>query len=159
MNKMETVNTKYRKKIISQPLINSIPTFEVAVIDDNKLVNMIVSKALDSTIGRIRNLKNISIKFTSFKSGTDFLNYLKHKEVDNSKLIVFSDYYLEEEVNGAEILKNVKEKGIDATVIIMSDTTNKQTSVDTIDMGALCFLPKNKQTPSICSEMLTQMVI
>ena len=45
------------------------------------------------------------------------------KEVDNSKLIVFSDYYLEEEMNGAEIPKNVKEKGIDATVIIMSDTT------------------------------------
>jgi DNA-binding NarL/FixJ family response regulator len=133
-------------------------SFEVAVIEDNKLVNLILSKSLDSTISKIRNLKNCLIKFSNFFYGTDFLTYLENREFGESKLIVFSDYYLEKEMNGAEILKKIKQKGIDATVVIMSDTTNQQTSIDTVSMGALCFLPKDNNTPFVCSQMLSQMV-
>lgn len=157
--KVEDTNTKFKKKINTQSLYSPVQSFEVAVIDDNKLINLVLTKTLNSTINRLRSLKKISIKFSSFGSGTDFLYYLRKKEVGNSKFIVFSDYYLEEEVNGAEILKYIKEKENDATVIIMSDTTNKQTSVDTINMGAHCFLPNDSQTPSICTNILTQMVI
>ncbi len=156
---MEKVDTSTNLKFKSKSLYNPIESFEVVVIEDNKLINMILSKALDSTIGRIRNLKKIPIKFSSFKGGTEFLNYLKNKEFNNSKLIVFSDYYLEEKVNGAEILQYVKDEGIDASVIIMSDTSNKQTSVDTIKNGAHCFLPKDNETPKVASEILSQMVI
>lgn len=157
--KIEDTTTVFNKKINSQSVYNAVQSFEVAVIDDNKLINLVLTKTLNSTINKLRRLKKISIKFSSFGSGTDFLHYLKRKEVGNSKFIVFSDYYLEEEVNGGEILKYIKEKENDATVIIMSDTTNKQTSVDTVDMGAHCFLPKNSQTPDICSKILTQMVV
>ena len=52
----------------------------------------------------------------------------------------------------------LKQKGIDATVVIMSDTTNQQTSIDTVSMGALCFLPKDNNTPFVCSQMLSQMM-
>ena len=107
---------------------NQAKGFEVAVIEDNKLINMILSKTLESTISRIRNLKKIPVKFSSFRSGTEFLGYLKKKNFVNTKLIVFSDYYLEEKVNGPEILQFVKQNDIDATVIIMSDTTTKETS-------------------------------
>jgi len=134
-------------------------SFEVAVIEDNKLINMILSKALDSTIGRIRDLKKIPVKFSSFRGGTEFLSYLKKKDFGETKLIIFSDYYLEEKINGSEILQYVNQNEIDATVIIMSDTTNKQTSVDTVEMGAHSFLPKNNRTPNVCSEIVTQMVI
>ena len=61
-------------------------------------------------------------------------------------------------MNGAKILNRIMQKGIDATVIIMSDTTNKQTSIDTINMGADRFVPKDKNTPLICSQILRQMV-
>ena len=159
---MEIASTNKKLEINTKANTFCMPdqTFEVAVIDDNKLINMILlSKALDATINRIRSLKKFAIKFSSFKNGTDFLTYLDNKEFGNSKLIVFSDYYLEENVNGDEILKKIKQKDIDSTVIIMSDTTNKQTSVDTVNMGAHCFLPKDKKTPFICSEILSQMVI
>ena len=142
-----------------KPIYNPLQAFEVVIIDDNKLVNMILSKALDSTISRIRNLKKVPMKFSSFKSGKEFLEYLKKKDFGNTKVIVFSDYYLEENVKGAEILQCVKEKGIDASVIIMSDTYNKETTVDTVKNGAHCFLPKDKETPKMCSEILSQMVI
>ena len=133
-------------------------SFEVAIIEDNKLINLVLTNELDSTINKIRDSKNYPIKFSSFHYGTDFLSYLENHEFSNSKLIVFSDYYLEKEMNGAKILSKIKQKGIDATVIIMSDTTNQQTSVDTVEMGAYCFLPKNNETPLICSQMLSSMV-
>ena len=133
-------------------------SFEVVVIEDNHLTNTILSKALDSTINTIYNLKNISVKFTSFQNGGDFLTYFKSIETSRSKLIVFSDYHLEDNMNGVEILKNIKQKRSDATVIIMSDSTNSQISLDAMKMGAYCFLPKDNKTPVLCSGLLFQMV-
>ena len=132
--------------------------FEVVVIEDNKLINSILSNELDSTINKIMHLKNYPIKFSSFYFGADFLTYLENRKLDRSKLIVFSDYYLENDMNGAEILKRIKKKGIDATVIIMSDATNKQTSIDTVYMGAHCFLIKNSRTPFVCSSILSRIL-
>lgn len=137
---------------------NSNPSFEVVVIEDNFLTNTILSKALDSTIKSIHNLKNIVVKFSSFQNGSDFLNYFNSEELCNSKLIVFSDYHLEENMNGGKILRFIKQKRADASVIIMSDTTDKQISIDIMNKGAYCFLPKDYKTPVICSELLFQMV-
>lgn len=133
-------------------------SFEVAIVEDNKLVNFILTNELDSTINKIKALKNNPIKFSSFHNGSDFLMYLESHDFENSKLIVFSDFHLEKDMNGAKILKRIKQKGIDARVIIMSDTTNKQTSEDTVKMGAERFLHKDNRTPLVCSEILYQMV-
>jgi DNA-binding NarL/FixJ family response regulator len=157
---METISRL--KKLETSTKINSNdninPSFEVVVIEDNHLTNTILSRALDSTINTIHNLKQISVKFSSFQNGGDFLSYFESREFGESKLIVFSDYHLEDNMNGARILRNIKQKNPDATVIIMSDTTNKQISVDTLKMGAYCFLPKDHKTSVICSELLFQMV-
>ena len=157
---MESLISK--KKLETNTNINSIakpnPSFEVIVVEDNHLTNTILCKALNSTISTIQNFKNIIIKFSSFQNGSDFLTYLNDKDLHKSKLIVFSDYYLEDDMNGSKILRSVKQKSADATVIIMSDSTNQQISVDTVKMGAYCFLPKDNKTPVICSELLFQMV-
>lgn len=149
-------NLKLHKKVKIFRLQHQ--SFEVAIVEDNKLINLILSNELGVTINKIRSSKNYSIKFSSFSNGNDFLSYLENREAIKSKLIVFSDYYLEEDMNGGKILKEIKRKGIDATVVIMSDTTNNQTSIETVKMGAVCFIPKDSQTPFVCSQMLTNMV-
>ncbi len=157
---MEAVGTV--KKLETNLKIGSFGSlkyaFEVVVIEDNHLTNTILCKALDSTILTIHNLKQIPVKFTSYQNGSDFLNYLDNRENNSSKLIVFSDYHLEDNMNGGKILRSVKQKFSDATVIIMSDSPNQQIPVDAVNMGAYCFLPKDHRTPVICSEMLFQMV-
>lgn len=157
---METVTGV--KKVEPVTKINSVDksnhSFEVIIIEDNHLTNTILTRALDAAINSIYNLKNIQIKFSSYQNGGDFLNYLESREHSESKLIVFSDYHLEEDMNGSKILKSIKEKYSDATVIIMSDSPNQQIPIDAVNMGAHCFLPKDHRTPVICSELLFQMV-
>jgi response regulator of citrate/malate metabolism len=114
------------------PEINQKPSVEVIVIEDNHLVNLVLCKKLNSTINTIQNLKNIYIKFSRFHRGDDFLYYLENNDFTESRLIVFSDYYLEDSVNGSQLLKSIKQKKTDATVVIVSDTTNPQIPVDIV---------------------------
>lgn len=141
---------------ILETILPSSQSYEVAVVEDNRLLNLVISKELDSSINELRILKDLPIKLSSFYKGTDFLSYLKKRKSGQSNLIVFSDFHLEEEMNGAEILKQVKQKEANSTVVIMSDTKNRQTSIDTIKSGAHCFLSKDNRTPFICSLLLFQ---
>ncbi len=158
---MEVVSTT--KKIDTNTKISTNTTsdrlFEVIVIEDNHLTNTILSRALESTIKSIHNLKNISVNFLSFHNGSDYLSYLESKNFDSLKLIVFSDYHLEDNMDGGEILKNTKQKKADASVIIMSDSANEQIWLEAVKNGAYCFLPKSNKIPVVCSELLFQMVI
>ena len=140
------------------PKINEKPSVEVIVIEDNHLLNMVLSKALTSTISTIQNLKNIYIKFSRFHRGGDFLDYLHANDFTESRLIVFSDYFLEDSINGSQIIKNIKQKKADATVVIVSDTGNPQIPVDVVNLGAYSFIPKGNKAPVICSGILFQKV-
>lgn len=142
--------------IVLKTLSISNESYEVAIVEDNRLFNRLLSKELDTSISELRILKEYPIKLSSFHKGIDFLTYLKKRKSSQSKLIVFSDFHLEDEMNGAEILKQVKENDEDSKVVIMSDTRNKQTSIDTINSGAHCFVPKDNKTPFVCSLLLCQ---
>jgi len=141
------------------PEINQKPSVEVIVIEDNHLVNLVLCKKLNSTINTIQNLKNIYIKFSCFHRGDDFLFYLENNDFTESRLIVFSDYFLEDSVNGSQLLKSIKQKKTDATVVIVSDTTNPQIPVDIVHLGAHSFIPKSKIAPVLCSGILYQKVV
>lgn len=155
--KLLSQNKEHWMNTVLESFASVKQSYEVAIVEDNRLLNLVLSKELNSSINELRILKDFPIKLSSFNKGTDFLTYLKNRVAGQSKLIVFSDYYLEEEMNGAEILKQVKQKENNSTVVIMSDTRNKQTSIDTIKMGAHCFLSKNNKTPFICSLLLFQL--
>jgi DNA-binding NarL/FixJ family response regulator len=141
------------------PKSNANPSVEVIVVEDNHLSNMVLSKALNSTIKTIQNLKNIYIKFSRFYKGGEFLDYLQNNDFTESRLIVFSDYFLEDSINGSQIIKSIKQKKSDATVVIVSDTGNPQIPVDVVNLGAHSFIPKGNKAPVICSGILFQKVV
>lgn len=154
VSRIKNVETNTQNNSIN----NTDYTFEVVVIEDNHLTNTILSRALHSIINTIYSIKQIAVKFSSFQNGGEFLSYLENRESNDVKLIVFSDYYLEDNMNGGKILTKVKKKITDSTVVIMSDSPNTQIPIEAKKKGAYCFLPKSNKTPVICSEMLFQMV-
>lgn len=124
--KMESaINNSRAGTNLNDPNITN-EALEIVVIEENKLSNMLLSQTFDSTIKRIRNLKNFPVKFSSFHSRTKFLTYLEDHDFGASKLIVFTDYRFENEETGREILNRIKQKEIDATMIIMSDSGIKE---------------------------------
>jgi DNA-binding NarL/FixJ family response regulator len=84
---------------------------------------------------------------------------LQSNDFADLKLIVFSDYFLEDSINGSQILKSIKQKKTDATVVIVSDTTNPQIQVDVVNLGAHSFIPKGNKAPVLCSGILFQKVV
>jgi len=150
--------TKQEKKSGVNSFIKKEKVVEVAVVEDNKLFNLILSNELSSTVNKLKDKNNCTINFSNFHRGNDFLAFLEDPGISRSQVIVFSDYYLENEMNGAVILDRIRQKEINASVVITSDITNKQTSEDTLKIGALRFIPKDINTPLICSEMLVQLV-
>ncbi len=159
-NEMETIKgiAGVETKNQYNPKINEKPSVEVIVIEDNHLVNMVLSKALNSTIKTIQNLKNIYIKFSRFHTGGEFLKYFQNNDFKDSKLVVFSDYFLEDNITGSQILKSIKQKKKEATVVIVSDTTNPQIPIDVVNHGAHSFIPKGNKAPVLCSGILFQNV-
>jgi len=158
MDLIKTVKKKNLEIGIDRTCSKSI-ALEVAVVEDNRLVNLILSSELFSTITRLKNERNCNINFSRFYSGKDFLSYLENKNDQGLRYIIFSDFYLENNMNGVKILKQLKKREINATVIITSDTTNRQISIDAMKMGAFRFVPKDDSTPIVCSEILYQLVI
>lgn len=158
---MEIVSST--KKIDTNTKINSKTrsnnSFEIVVIEDNQLTNTILSRALESTIKSIQSLINLPINFFSFHNGSDYLSFLESRDFSSSRLIVFSDFHLENNLDGGEILKITKQRKADASVIIMSDSSNEQIWLDVVKNGAYCFLPKSNKIPIVCSELLFQMVV
>lgn len=140
------------------PTINEKPSVEVIVIEDNHLVNMVLSKALVSTINTIQNLKNIFIRFSRFHKGGDFLSYFQNNDFTDSILVVFSDYFLEDNITGNQILQTIKQKKPDATVVIVSDTANPLIPAEVVNLGAHSFIPKSNKAPVLCSGILFQKV-
>ncbi|MCA1758600.1 MAG: hypothetical protein LC658_02430, partial [Bacteroidales bacterium] len=63
ITKLEITNQFRQKNSTYQSSI------EVIVIEDNQLTNMMMRKALVSTINTIQKLKNINIEFSCFHAG------------------------------------------------------------------------------------------
>lgn len=157
---MEVINISKKSASKSKDSALNIPneSIEIAVIEDRKLINMLFSKTLHSAIDRIGNLKNFPVKFSSFQSGKAFLKDLENREFGKSKIIVFSDNNLEQELKNAESLFKIKQKGIDVTLIVMSD--EEESSLTEITNQSVQHLITNKNTnPTVSSKLIEKMVI
>ncbi len=158
---MEVINISKKSASKSKDSALNIPneSIEIAVIEDRKLINMLFSKTLHSAIDRIGNLKNFPVKFSSFQSGKAFLKDLENREFGKSKIIVFSDNNLEQELKNAESLFKIKQKGIDVTLIVMSDEA-EESSLTEITNQSVQHLITNKNTnPTVSSKLIEKMVI
>lgn len=119
-------------------------SLEIVVIEDNKLSNMLLSQTFDSMIKRIRSLKNFPLKFSSFKSTSNFLNYLESNEFEGTKLMVFTDQNLEKVAQGPEVLDTLEKKEIDVTMIAMSGSEKTRQSREQAKKTG-DFLPKKNK--------------
>ncbi len=81
--------------------------FKIAIVDDNLVYMNNVKLFLDEEFG-----EDIEIFF--------FQNFNQLKKADELSDFYIIDYNLEDDVNGVDVIKSLKEKGFDGTVIVVT---------------------------------------
>jgi DNA-binding NtrC family response regulator len=112
--------------------------FKIVVLEDSEFYNNILSRKLDNYISSIASDKNYSFEIQSYTNSNDCLHNL-NPDTD----IAFVDYYLGDSKNALYILKKIKQKCHNCKVVVISQSKNEMTSLQTISEGAVDFISKD----------------
>lgn len=103
----------------------------IFVVEDNLLFNKMVCEYLKK-----QNFVNLK----SFVSGKDCIKAVKQGEFPD---IVIQDYFLDD-MNGVEVLKEVKKKSKKSEFIFLTANTDIEVVIDSMKLGALDYIVKDK---------------
>ncbi len=124
----------------------------VIVVEDNRVFNSILTKALNQHILRQQGItRDYDVKLYSFISPEECLDAI-NEDTFNGKSIAFLDYYLGGNTNGIQILNIFKKKNKHIKFVVLSQSNllaNKQISKDDLDANSH-FLKKDIYAPYIC---------
>lgn len=112
---------------------------KVAILEDNKFFNDLLSKRIENYMNDLSEDKKISFEIQSFTTSYDFIKNMK-QNTD----VALIDYYLDDVLTGVDILKKIKQDFEDCKVIIISRANTLKTSVVALLEGASNFIVKDK---------------
>jgi hypothetical protein len=128
----------------------------IIVMEDNKVFNGILSKALHQHLIRKKNLtKNSDVKMFSFTDPDEFAETIRSDKF-NGNSIAFLDYYLGKGKNGLHLLKIFKEKNNRIKFVVLSQSdqiVNKLMNSRQMDLDGYV-IKKDNYAPDICCILL-----
>lgn len=101
--------------------------YSILVVDDEELLRESLT----------RNLKKAGYEVTMVESGTKAIEILKDNDYD----LIITDLMMEG-IDGLDLLKNIKEKNIEAMVIIITGYGTMNTAIDALQLGAADYMLK-----------------
>ncbi|MDF2448400.1 MAG: putative two-component system response regulatory protein [Bacteroidota bacterium] len=113
--------------------------FKIVVLEDNDFYNNLMTQQIQSYTDEIAHDKGYYFNILSFTNANDCL-----KNMDPQTDIAFIDFYLGENKNGLDVLKQIKQKSPDCKVVIISRESNLKTSMQTLNEGAYTFIMKDR---------------
>ena len=112
--------------------------FKIVVLEDSEFYNNILSKKLQNYIKPISQDKEYSFDIQSYTNLNDCL-YNLQSDTD----IAFVDFYLGDSKNALYVLKKIKQKCSDCKVVVISQSRNSITELQSISEGAVDFISKD----------------
>ena len=112
--------------------------FNIVVLEDSEFYNNILSQKLQNYTSGIAFGKDFSFDIHSYTNINDCLSNL-----NAATDIAFVDYYLSDSKNALDIIKKIKQKCTHCKIIIISQSKNVKTSLETIHQGACDFILKD----------------
>lgn len=114
--------------------------FKIVVLEDSEFYNNILSRKLENYIKSIALDKGFNFDIQSYTNLNDCLNNL-HTDTD----IAFVDFYLGDSKNALYVLKKIKQKCLNCKVVVISQSKNTMTELQTISEGAVDFISKDNE--------------
>ena len=131
-------------------------TINVLVVEDNEYFNNLLSKVLQQSVNAVRPGRNYKLVLHSFTDSLECVKKIKSRELENKDTIAFVDYYMGNGINGAHIIKLLKEQNHDAMTVLLSQSKaieekNNLNHPDYIVM-------KDSLAPALCRLYLEQFI-
>jgi len=131
-------------------------TINVLVVEDNEYFNNLLSKVLQQSVNAVRPGRNYKLVLHSFTDSLECVKKIKSRELENKDTIAFVDYYMGNGINGAHIIKLLKEQNHDAMTVLLSQSKaieekNNLNHPDYIVM-------KDALAPALCRLYLEQFI-
>lgn len=134
-------------------------SYHILVVDDDEYYNKLLWQTLVNISQELRIVSSKNIDIASYLDGNTFLADLDEEKYDQSKLIVFLDYYLSGSLRGIKIINRLMQLDPKPKVVVVSGVRNKETSIETINAGAYAYLSKDSCTPLVCRILLEQLLL
>ncbi len=128
----------------------------VLVVEDNEYFNNLLSKVLQQSIRSDHAGKNYKLVLHSFTDSLECVKKIKSRELENMDTIAFVDYYMGNGINGAHIIKLLKEQNHDTMTILLSQSKaiEEKNNLNHPDY----IIRKDTMAPALCRLYLEQFI-
>jgi CheY-like chemotaxis protein len=131
-------------------------SINVLVIDDNEYYNKLLSDAILQSAASALHDKKYKLVVRSFTDAGDYIKQIKSGELRCEDSIVFVDYYLGKGINGAHIIKLMKESSCDTVIVLLSQSNAVKDKNNLINYDY--FVIKDNLAPALCCLYLKQFI-
>jgi CheY-like chemotaxis protein len=131
-------------------------TINVLVVEDNEYFNNLLSKVLQQSVHAIQPGRNYKLVLYSFTDSLECVKKIKSRELENKDTIAFVDYYMGNGINGAHIIKLLKEQNHDAVTVLLSQSkaVEEKNNLNHPDYIVM----KDTLAPALCRLYLEQFI-
>jgi PAS domain S-box-containing protein len=119
---------------LSNLIEENLDLLHILVIDDDEVDQMAIKRSLGKT--------TLSTRVYAAHTGSEALELLQTKTFD----CIFLDFMLPD-MNGLELLEEIRSRGIQSPLLIITSQGDEQIAVKAIRLGAADYIPKSFLTP------------
>jgi two-component system, sensor histidine kinase and response regulator len=119
--------------------------FNILIVDDDQVDRMAVRRALKAS--------NIKMQLSEAENYASAVTTLKSQSFD----CIFVDYLLPDK-NGLALVRDLRQNGLTAPLVILTGQSDTQIAVDLMKAGATDYLPKSKISPEVLEQVLRSVV-
>jgi len=131
-------------------------TINVLVVEDNEYYNNLLSRILQQG-NHSSNLRgSFRVVIHSFTDSRECIQKIKSGELGNNDTIAFVDYYMGNGINGAHIIKLLKEQNKDAIAVLLSQSKAVEEKNNLYNTDYVVM--KDTSAPAICRLYLEQFI-
>jgi len=131
-------------------------SISIIVVEDDKYYNELLSGALKRSINYMRKRSVYHLALYSFTDSWKCIRKIKSGELIQHDTIAFVDYYLGDGINGAHIIKLIREQNKNATVVLISQSRMIEEKRNKNQNEY--FMIKDSTTPALCRLHLEQFI-
>lgn len=132
---------------------------DLVVIDDNEIFCDLLMKELNKCMQQIHFQSRFAFNIYSFNNSEDCVFLIKKLQFKHT--IAFVDYYLGDVINGAHIIKLLKERNKSLSVILISKSPNIKDKMHYLTDQNIHFhfVVKDEYTPAVCAMFLEHYLV